>query len=163
MAAYLSKTLGDHDDECLKALGRGEHVHVSFIETLIEQIQLTMQGYTAPARRAHVVSRAPSSTKLPYRSSTKHAQCQVVVPEGGGVAVTLLRNEVNNDLARYARAEEARAEIKNNELEKEKRTIAKNVKVLNYAKSIGVNLRLQVGVNCTVYVFFFIFKCMHFV
>jgi hypothetical protein len=38
MAAYLSKTLGDHDDECLKALGRGEHVHVSSIETLIEQM-----------------------------------------------------------------------------------------------------------------------------
>jgi hypothetical protein len=91
MAAYLSKTLGDHGDECLKALGRGERVHVSSIETLIEQMQLAMQGYTVPARRAPVVSRAPSSTKLPYRSSTKHAQCQVVVPEGGEVAVALLR------------------------------------------------------------------------
>jgi hypothetical protein len=46
MAAYLSKALGSHDDPCLKALGRGEHVHVGFIGTLIEQIQLTMQGYT---------------------------------------------------------------------------------------------------------------------
>jgi hypothetical protein len=28
---------------------------------------------------------------------------------------------------------------------------------------VGVTLRLQVGVNCAVHVFFFIFKCMHFV
>ena len=52
MAAYLSKTLGDHDDECLKALGRGEHVHASFIATLVEELKLTMQEYTAPPRRA---------------------------------------------------------------------------------------------------------------
>jgi hypothetical protein len=150
MAAYLSKALGTHGDACLEALGRGEHVHVAFIETLVEQIQLTMQGYTAPARRqaanVKVVSRAPSSTKFAKR--------QVVVHDGGEVAATLIRNALRNEATRYARVAAVRAEIKSHEFENEKTSIANNVAVLDFAKDMGVRLTLQVGVNCAVYGFF---------
>jgi hypothetical protein len=81
-----------------------------------------------------------------------------VVPEGGEVAATLMRNALQNDLARYARVMEA--EIKSNEIEKEKTTIANNVRALNFAKHMGVRLRLEVGVNCAVYVFFAFEKCI---
>jgi hypothetical protein len=83
-----------------------------------------------------------------------------VVPGGGEVAATLMRNELQNDLTRYADVMAARAEIKSNEIEKEKTTTANNVRALNFTERMGVRLRLEVGVNCAVYVFFAFEKCI---
>ena len=91
MATYLSLALKTHGDARLEALGRGEHGHVDFIETLIEEIQLTMQGYTAPDR----------PPRANAKSSTRIAKRQVVVHDGGEVAATLTRNALRNENEGY--------------------------------------------------------------
>jgi hypothetical protein len=101
MGSYLSLALKTHGDARLEALGRGEHVHADFIETLVEEIQLTMQGYKTPvwpskvAKTGVVKPRVARSTvvksmvglgRQPPRN--KWVKRQVVVQDGGEVAAT---------------------------------------------------------------------------
>jgi hypothetical protein len=130
----------------------GCDVHVAFIETLVEQIQLTMQGYTAPARPPRANTKGVKSGV--QSSSTKFAKRQVVVHDGGEVAATLTRNALRNEATRFAKMEAVRAEIKRHTFENEKTIIANNVAVLDFADQRGVRFTLQVGVHCAVCVFF---------
>jgi hypothetical protein len=57
-----------------------------------------------------------------------------VVPKGGVVAVKLLENDIANEMEHCATEEKARAAIKNDELERERRTVELDVKVQNFAK-----------------------------
>ena len=154
MGTYLSLALKTHGDARLEALGRGEHVHVDFIETLVEEIQLTMQGYKTPVRpsKSRVVKSRVVLDRQPSR--TKHAKRQVVVQDGGKAAATTTRNALRNEATRFAKMEAVRAEIKRNAFENEKTLIANNIAVLDFAEQRGVRFTLQVGVNCAVCVFF---------
>jgi hypothetical protein len=157
MATYLPLTLKTHGDARLEALGRGEHVHVDFIETLVEEIQLTMQDYTAPVRppRANAKGSVKSSAVINRKqSSTKHAKRQVVVHDGGEVAGALTRNALKNEATRFAKMAAVRADIKKKVFQLEKTKIANNIAVLDFAEQRGVRFTLQVGVNCAVCVFF---------
>jgi hypothetical protein len=91
MADHLRVVLLLHPDECLKALGRGEHVHESFLGPLVEELQLLMQQYTKPQTRSGKVK---PPNKLAPRSTTKHTKSQVVVQKSSDAAKRLLTNDI---------------------------------------------------------------------
>ena len=84
VAEYLRVALLTHGDECMRALGRGEHVHESFLGKVVESVKLLMQQYAKPKQTRPTPSKpkprprkpkpstkvAPSATKLTMISDT---------------------------------------------------------------------------------------------
>jgi hypothetical protein len=159
MADHLRDALKDHHDECLKALGRGEHVHESFLGPLVEELQLLMQKYTAPPRKKYTKKKPSRGGRRPSRPKS-----QVMVPKSRGAAKRLLTNdiaiELSHEMAQRATETKARAVTKNAQLESERKQVESNLKVMKCAKENNVTLRHQVGVMCAVHVIYiYIYFC----
>jgi hypothetical protein len=97
MASYLPSELKAHADPSISALARGEYVHVHFVGSLVEAIQISLQGY----KKARVpgAPRGPGTGRV---SRNKHAQRQVVVQDGGQFQAESKRNALKNAATRIA-------------------------------------------------------------
>jgi hypothetical protein len=150
MVEHLCEVLiDDSASASLKALVNNEHVHVSFAGPLIEEIQTLMQKYEALPRKKNSAPKQPRNRNPNWRRDVaKLAASKLVVPKGGVVAGLLRKNETKREATertkRDAAEERARRTIKEDKLEKTRDQVARNVKVLNYAKKQGVTIRPRV-------------------
>jgi hypothetical protein len=141
VANYLRVALLTHGDECMRALGRGEHVHESFLGKVVESVKRLMQQYAKPKQNRKPRPRKPKPTKV-APSATK-------LTMSSDIARTLRRNDISiaqaHEVSKRHTAETKRAARKNAQLEKEQVTVANNLKVIAFAKENNVTIHPQVG------------------
>jgi hypothetical protein len=144
VAEDLRGALLTHGDECMRALGRGEHVHESSLGKVVESVKLLMQQYAKPAR-ASASKPKPSKPK----PSTKVAPSATKLTMSSDAARNLRRidNAIAqaHEAAKHHTAETRRAARKNAQLEKEQVTVANNLKIMAYAERHNVTIHPQVG------------------